>query len=78
MYSVLVNIKVHVFPGWLVDCEYTIIVSIIGNSELAIDVLQRQNVGDGLFIKLYFNISLYIVFSYIDVNYQVITLFSLR
>ena len=60
--SNLVHIKVHVFPTWIVDCEESIIFSVIGNSELALDVLQCQNIGDGSFIELYLTISLYIGF----------------
>ena len=59
---VLVNIKVRVLPAYIMDCEDFFIVAIIGNSELALDVLQLQNVGDGSFIEPYLIISLYIGF----------------
>ena len=42
--SVLVNIKAHSFPDWIVDCEYSIIVDIIGNSENSLDVFQNQKI----------------------------------
>ena len=55
-------IKVHILPDFLVKCEESIIVAVIGNSELAIYFLQRQNIGDISLIKLYLTISLYIGF----------------
>ena len=50
-------IKLHVLTGRLVDCEDPIIVSVIGNSEIALDGLKCQKFGDALFIKPYLEIS---------------------
>ena len=62
MESALVHIKLHGLFVWSMECEESIIVAVIGKYELAIDVLQRQNVGDGLFIKPHLIILLYIGF----------------
>ena len=47
VYYFLVIIQMQVFATWLLECEDSIIVDIIGNSELYIDVIRFQNVGYG-------------------------------
>ena len=61
--SVLVDFKIHILTPWIVDCGYSSIADFIGNSELSLETIQRQNVSDVLFIKPYLAISLYIGFS---------------
>ena len=70
------HFKVNVFPIRLVDRKYPVIFAFICDSELAIDVLQFQNIGDGSFIKPYLTIPFYVRFSgsindyYIYPNYH--------
>ena len=61
--SVLLYIKLHVLPSCIVEVEDSTVVSVIGNSELALEFLQIQNVGGGSFIKLYLTIYFYICFA---------------
>ena len=45
------------------DYEESIIIAVIGNSELDLENIRHQNVGDVSFIKPYLIISLYIGFA---------------
>ena len=58
--SAPVNIKVHALTIWIVDYEESVTVTIICYSELVLDIIQCQNVGDYLLIKPYLTTPFYI------------------
>ena len=53
---ILMNDKLYGFPIHIEYCRYSFIITIMCDLELAIVVIQHQNMGDALLIKLYLTI----------------------